>query len=249
MATDFFSRLAIQSWCFRCYKTHEDVIRALKDCGVSNIELCGIHFDPTSGADGTAVRDTYAKAGVKITAFGVHGFNEDETRARKVFDFAKVAGFSVINADFHQGGLGVAERLSAEYGIRVAIHNHGRRHPLGSVYALESLFAQATPNIGLCLDTAWMLDSGEDPLAVARKFQNRLFSLHVKDFVFDRAGRPEDVVVGTGNLDLKGLLTFLKEIQFGGALTLEYEGDVNDPVPATRKCVEAVRSVLTEIGA
>ena len=38
-----------------------------------------------------------------------------------------------------------------------------------------------------------MLDSGGDPLAVADKFRDRLYGLHVKDFVFKPDGKPEDV--------------------------------------------------------
>jgi sugar phosphate isomerase/epimerase len=68
--------------------------------------------------------------------------------------------------------------------------------------------------------------------------------VHVKDFVFDRAGKPSDVVVGQGNLDLHAFLKTLGEINFDGYFTLEYEGDVNDPVPSTRQCVQAVRAAL-----
>ena len=88
-----------------------------------------------------------------------------------------------------------------------------------------------------------MLDSGSDPLAVAKQFRERLFGVHLKDFVFDRAGKPEDVIIGTGNLDLNGLLAYLDETAFDGTLTLEYEGDYNAPIPATKQCVEAVRRV------
>ena len=87
-----------------------------------------------------------------------------------------------------------------------------------------------------------MLDSGEDPLAIARKFRSRLYGTHIKDFVFDRAGRPEDVVVGTGNLDLSAYLAYLRDTDYQGYLTLEYEGDADNPVPALKECVEAIRN-------
>jgi sugar phosphate isomerase/epimerase len=84
------------------------------------------------------------------------------------------------------------------------------------------------------------MDSGQDPVAMAEKFASRLYGVHVKDFVFDRAGRPEDVVVGTGNLDLAKLKSVLDKNSFDGYTVLEYEGDVNDPVPALKECVEAL---------
>ncbi|MDD5697982.1 MAG: TIM barrel protein [Victivallaceae bacterium] len=125
----------------------------------------------------------YTDAGIKISSFGVNRFTGDEKAARQVFDFAKAAGFSAISADLAEGGLAVAEKLCEEYGKKIAIHNHGRKHELGSVRALESLFSKSSPNIGLCLDTAWMLDSGEDPVAIAEKFKDRLYGLHLKDFI------------------------------------------------------------------
>jgi inosose dehydratase len=244
MAADLASRLGIQSWCFRGLKGHERVMQALRECGVDRIELSAAHLQPTAERDLAAVVELYRRGGVTISSYGVYGFDGDEGKARGVFELARLAGFDVISADLKAGGLEVAERLCREYGKRIAIHNHGRRHRLGPVWALEELFGRASKNVGLCLDTAWMIDSGEDPVAVARKFADRLYGLHVKDFVFDRAGKPEDVVVGQGNLDLAGLLGLLVQTKFGGYFTLEYEGDVENPVPAVRECVEAIRKTL-----
>jgi sugar phosphate isomerase/epimerase len=113
--------------------------------------------------------------------------------------------------------------------------------------ALEDLFHRTSPHVGLCLDTGWMLDSGENPLEVARKFRDRLYGVHMKDFVFDRAGKPEDVVTGTGNLDLDGLASFLVEMDFDGYLSIEFEGDVDNPVPALKRCVEAIRASFAKV--
>ena len=87
-----------------------------------------------------------------------------------------------------------------------------------------------------------MLDSGEDPLQVAERFKERLYGVHIKDFVFDRDGKPRDVVVGTGNLDLQGLMHYLKSIDYQGFVTLEYEGDMDNPVPALSECVAAIQA-------
>jgi len=109
---------------------------------------------------------------------------------------------------------------------------------------LAAVFAQTGPAIGLTLDAAWALDAGENPVALAEKFADRLYGLHLKDFVFDRARRPQDVVVGTGNLDLPGLFATLRKVGFAGSLILEYEGDVQNPVPALKQCVAAVAREL-----
>ncbi|MEI8196458.1 MAG: sugar phosphate isomerase/epimerase [Phycisphaerae bacterium] len=242
------STLAIQSWCFRGVKDQPSVIRNLLACGVKNLEMCGYHINPTADADYSADLKLYEQAGIKFTCYGVEGFGADEARARKVFDFAKRCGIATLAVDLQPGGLETVEKLTKEYGIRVGIHNHGRRHHLGSPIVLEELFKKASPNVGLVLDTAWMLDSGYDPVEMAQKFRDRLYGVHVKDFIFDRAGKPEDVVVGTGNLKLDDLLKFLITTNWSGSFTLEYEGDVNNPVPKLTECVKAIQTSLARVG-
>lgn len=249
MAINLLDRMGIQSWCFRSIKTHDGVIDALKQCGVHNIELCGAHYKPEAETDHKKIVDHYKNKGITISSFGVHGIGTDEAAARKVFDFAKAAGFKTISADLRPGGLEVAEKLCKESGIKIAIHNHGRKHALGSVRSLEELFAKASPNVGLCMDTAWMLDSGENPVEIAKKFATRLYGIHLKDFIFKRDGKPEDVVIGQGNLDLQAYIETLLANKFDGYFTLEYEGDVETPIPPTKKCVEAVTAVLKKCGA
>ena len=247
MAVDLAGRLGIQSWCFRGFKTHDEAIAALKQCGCDKIEISAAHWKPTDDMSPAELVELYQSNGVTISSYGVIGINENEAEASKVFELAKVAEFDTISADLGPSGLDLAERLCEEYGKKIAIHNHGRRHRLGPVWALEELFARSSPNVGLCLDTAWMIDSGENAVEAARKFADRLYGVHLKDFVFDPAGKPADVVVGQGNLDLPAMLKLLIEMDFAGYFTLEYEGDVNDPVPAVSDCVKAIRATVASV--
>lgn len=242
------SRLGIQSWCFRGFDDLNKVIELLKECDVNKVELSGVHFDPVKApADSESVVKKFSDSGLQITSFGVQPFNADEAAARKAFDFAKTAGFSAIGADLSGDGLKVVEKLCKEYNKRIAIHNHGRNHQFGSVTALKKLFAESSPNIGLCLDTAWALDAGEDPIEMAAVFKDRLYGVHIKDFVFDSQNKPRDVVVGTGGLNMDKLAEFLVANGFDGFLTLEYEGDVDNPVPALKKCVQAIRNSFQKV--
>ncbi|MCD6475122.1 MAG: sugar phosphate isomerase/epimerase [Anaerolineaceae bacterium] len=241
-----FNKLGIQTYCFRVYQTQEELIDALKECGIRRMELWPGHYNPAERDDHKQFLLRLANESIQISTFGVVGFS-DETVARKTFEFACESGFNSINADFKEDQIELVEKLCEEYDKKVTIHNHGRKHIWGPVYALEHLFKVTSANIGLCLDTAWMLDSGGDPLVVAQQFRERLYGVHLKDFVFDRAGKPEDVIIGTGNLDLTGLLAYLDKTNFDGTLTLEYEGDYNDPIPATKKCVAAVQDVCAKL--
>ncbi|MGD8237153.1 MAG: sugar phosphate isomerase/epimerase family protein, partial [Armatimonadota bacterium] len=149
-----------------------------------------------------------------------------------------------IAADFHlpttPDSLRTADELAEKHDIRLAIHNHGGRHWLGTDAMLEHVFSKTSDRIGLCLDTAWAIDSRLDPVKMVTRFGDRLYGVHIKDFLYTPHRTPEDVVVGTGILDLPGLLKAMDEVGFDGYVVLEYEGDVDNPVPALKECVEAV---------
>ena len=249
MSESMIDRLAIQSWCFRGFKSHQQVIDALFACGLKNLEISNAHVNPTaqSAEELAGVLAIYRKAGVNITSTGLFYVVPEEAKSRRVFDFVRLCGVGAFTAGVEKGCFEQAQKLAHEYGVRLAIHNHGRLHRHGPAWALEDVLASTSEGVGLCLDTAWMLDSGNDPVAFAAKNAARLYGVHIKDFVFDRAGKPSDVVVGQGNLKLREFLAALRKGDFQGFLTLEYEGDVNDPVPATKKCVEAVRRAWAEV--
>lgn len=237
--------LGVQSYCYRGIKTVPGLIAAVKETGVDCIELCGVHIDFAQREQHAGVIEQFRQAGIRIVSIGVNGISGDEAAARPSFDFVKAAGARNISVSFDINAqpacFRVAEQLAEEYDVRLGIHNHGGYDWLGSVAALGWVFKQTSPRIGLSLDTAWAMQTGSDLIKYVETFGERLFLLHIKDFVFDRAGRWQDVVAGSGNLDLARLQTALDKVGFAGDAIIEYEGDVDNPVPALQACVRAVR--------
>ena len=236
------AQLGIQSYCFRGFKTLGEVLPRLKACGVTTVELSGVHGDFRTDAD--AMIAQCRTAGVRIASIGVSRFDGNLADWRKLGEFMRKADAPVIAVDFDPGAgpdiWRAAERFADEFDLRLAIHNHGGRHWLGSAQMLEQVFASTSPRIGLCLDTAWALDAHENPVAMAEKFADRLYGVHLKDFVFDRAGHPSDVVIGEGNLDLPRMLALLEANEHTASVVIEYEGDIADPGPALTRCVQQV---------
>ena len=241
------AQVGIQSYCFRGFKTLAEVLPRLKACGVSTVELSGVHGDFTRDADALIAR--CRAAGVRIASIGVERFSGNVAKERALAQFMRAAGASVIAVDFApDAGPDVwraAERVADEFDLRLAIHNHGGRHWLGNSQMLAQVFASTSPRIGLCLDTAWALDAHEDPVAMAEKFADRLYGVHLKDFVFDRAGRPSDVVLGEGNLDLPKLLALLSANERTASVIIEYEGDIANPGPVLTQCVQKIYAGLS----
>ena len=81
--------------------------------------------------------------------------------------------------------LAIIESQCNDYGIKLAIHNHGRKHRYGSVAALRDIFAKTSPNIGLCLDTGHVAYCGADNLKLIADYPDRMVYVHLKQV--DRA--------------------------------------------------------------
>lgn len=242
---DLSAQLGVQSYCFRGFPTNEEAIQKVKECGLSSIEICQKHVDFKDESVFEQAVALYKDAGVEILSIGVQRFSNNEAAEEKFFRFAQMAGAKFISADFAidstPDSYRTAEKLAEKYDIRLAIHNHGGRHWLGPFQMLKHVLSNTSERIGVCLDTAWAIDSREDPVRMAQELGGRLYGVHYKDFLYEPNREPRDVVIGTGILDLPGLLKALKEVDFNGYAVLEYEGDVNNPVPVLQECVAAVR--------
>ncbi|MFW6059755.1 MAG: sugar phosphate isomerase/epimerase family protein [Phycisphaeraceae bacterium] len=242
-------RLGVQSFCFRGFKDNAKVAQMVRELDLDRIEVCAVHADFSDLAGWKNIVKTYNDAGVQIVSIGVQTFTGDP-KERDWFECAKAAGAKYISAHFNvdsfQTAVPATAKLCEEYGIQIAIHCHGGYRFGGSPDVVGHLMELGGPNIGLCLDTAWCMQIGPrqgDPLAWVDQFSDRLYGVHVKDFTFDRNAQWNDVVVGTGNLDLPAFMQALEKKNFAGYIVLEYEADVNDPVPALKQCVQQVRQV------
>lgn len=238
--------LAIQSFCLRGFDDNQVVARKVKDCGLSAIELCGRHADLADPKAFAEVVEIYRQAQVEVVSIGVLRMANDPQKERKYFESAAAAGCKHISVDFDLHAtpdcFRTAQKLAEEFDVKLGIHNHGGRHWLGNAQAIDWVFSQTSDRIGLMLDTAWALDAREDPIALIERFADRLTGLHIKDFVFGSNGQGEDVVVGQGNLDLQRMFEAAGKVDFSGLEVLEYEGDVDNPIPALTQCVQAIRS-------
>ncbi len=220
--------LALQSFSLHPYKDNNIVIEKAKELGLNRMELCEVHvnFNDENSFDG--VIDLYRKAGIEIVSVGVETLRNEPVNDEKRFLFAKKAGAKHISVSFDAKKVPeayrTAEKLADKYDLKLGIHNHGGRHWLGSSEALSAVFEKVGARIGLILDTAWAIDSGEDPLKMIENFAGRLTGLHLKDFIYDRARKRQEVAVGTGNIDLPKIFNLLKKKDFQGLIILEHVG-------------------------
>lgn len=241
--------LAVQSYCFRNFKNNADVAAKVQEIGLDRVEVCGVHADFHNVESWKETIDIYNDAGVSIISIGVQTFDGDGDD-ESYFECAAAAGASHISAHFKVGTFNKAiaqvKSWSDKYGIKVGIHCHGGYMFGGQPDVLDLLIGLGSPQIGLCMDTAWAMQIGPrngNPVEWAKKYAGQLYGLHLKDFVFERDGMWKDTVVGEGNLDLPALLAELERQNFSGVSILEYEADPENPVPALTACVQKMRQL------
>ena len=242
--------IAVQSWCYRSFKTLDAFLPRLTASGVTATEMCGVHADFSKPEAAAATADACRAAGVSVAAIGVEYLSgTDADRPR--FEWCRAAGVRHMSVSFKPealdddaAGLRHTERLAEQFDLQLGIHNHGGYDWLGNPPILAYVLGKVGKRIGLHLDTAWAIDAKQNPVEMAERFADRLVGVHVKDFTYSPDRQPSDVIIGTGSLDLPKFVRVLESADFRGPLVIEYEGDENDPVPALGECVKRLRGVI-----
>ena len=240
---DLKRNLAVQAYCFRHFKAGGSVAlaRKVREIGLTKIEIS----PPTDRALFKDTIQTYRDEGVDIASVFAPTLTGNEPAERSACEFAKLCGLKHITVNFALNQnvyqtFALAEKLAAEYDLNLGIHNHGCSHWLGSAAMLDYVFQNTSPRIGLCLDTAWAQDANLHAVDAVRKYANRLYGIHFKDFVYDRAKKHRDVVIGSGTIDLPAMIQAMRDIDYQGFAALEYEGEPENPNPALIACREAI---------
>ncbi len=106
-----------------------------------------------------------AKIGVRYPTVSSHPFSNKE----EVLELAEL---------LNENGA-----LAAEYGMKVAYHNHDREfNRFEDLYALEWLIENTDPKkVAFELDCGWCAAAGADPAALLRKYPGRFFGVHVRE--------------------------------------------------------------------
>jgi sugar phosphate isomerase/epimerase len=240
-------RMGMQTYTLRDYN-FEQALGILKDLGLKYAEFIGGKHLPVTDnpAKIDEAKEKLKAAGVQILSWGVQGFTKNVDNTKKAFEFAKAMGFSVYSANPSADSFESLATLTKEYGIKIAIHNHG---PDDKTYGrLEQLLKAVEKwpvEIGACVDTGHVLRAGEDPVQWIKALGPRVHDVHLKDYVGPRG--EDERTLGKGKLDVVATLKALQEVKFSGNLALEYE--VNGPklLDDLKICLAAVREAAQKL--
>ena len=191
-----------------------------------------------------AIRDEFARAGVKIFAFNFllkDDCTDDEVE--RGFEMTKTLGANIMTASTT---LTMAKRtipFAEKHGIMLALHGHSNLSDPNQFATPES-FEEGlamSKNYRINLDIGHFSAAGYDSVAFIRKYHERITNLHLKDRKNnDGANMP----FGQGNTPIKPVLHLLKSERYDIPAYIEYEYAGGASTREVARCIDYVRTAL-----
>lgn len=244
-------KLAYQSYTFRLF-TFEEGLEKASGLGLEYVEayrgqeLSRDNPEPTHyDSDDATIREMkqlLESHGIDLIAYGVVSA-ESEDEWKRIFDFARDMGVETITANPDPAHLDFLEQMCEDYDINLAIHNHPA--PM-RYYAPDSILMRVSgrsQRIGACADIGHWVRSGLDPLESIKKLEGRIVSVHFKD-LNEESRDAHDVPWGTGVVDVPAILQELKDQEFRGVISIEYEHNWENNVPDIAESIEYFNRVV-----
>ena len=198
----------------------------------------------------TSTDEQIAAFKAKLEAKGVTGYAvgpiymKSEADIDKAFDYAKRVGVKLIVGVPNYELLPYVDKKVKEYGFNYAIHLHG---PDIKVYPdAEDVWNHVKdldPRIGMCLDIGHDTRNGKDPVADLKKYQSRVFDVHIKD-VTGTTKLGYSLEVGRGVIDFPAFVKMLRKVGYTGVCSLEHEINMGDPFMGIAESIGYFRGVI-----
>lgn len=225
----------------------EPAIAMMKRVDVANLSLKDVHLPLSSSEE--KIRSTvsqFKENGINIYAVGVIYMKTREA-VDQAFDYAGKVGVSMIVGVPSYDLLDYAESKVKATNIRLAIHNHGPEDALypGPQQVYDRI-KDRDDRMGLCLDIGHAVRAGVDPARAVKEYNHRLFDLHIKD-VTANAKDAKAAEIGRGVIDFEALIKALRQVNYKGVCSVEFEKDMQDPLPGLAESVGFFRGTMASI--
>ena len=240
-------KVGLASYSVRKF-TLDQTLEMCKELDVAYINLKDVHLPMTDSPEAIeAARKKIEAAGLTIMGGGTITLKNDAGQVRQAFEYARRAGFPLIVVAPEPAAFDIIEKMIQEFGIKVAIHNHG---PEDKFFPAPQdglkLLTGRDKRFGLCMDIGHTARAGVDPVKAVDECKERLLDLHLKDLK-DKMVKDSQTEVGKGALDIPGLFRALQKTGFTGHLGLEYEINAESPLMGMKESFSYMRGVLDAI--
>ncbi len=244
-------RMGVQTWSFKKFTLFEAIDKT-RSLGLEYIQAypgqkvsdkINKGFGPDlSPQQREKVKAKLKETGIKIFAFGVTGISGDEAKAGKLFEFAKEMGIETIVSEPNLKQFDLIDKLCQKYNIKLAVHNHPKPSRYWNPDTVLKACQGRSKWIGACADVGHWVRSGLDPVECLKKLEGRIHDVHIKEI-----DKGHDVIWGTGQARIEGILKELHRQNFKGTFSIEYEYHWNNNVPEIRQSVDYFNSVAAAL--
>ncbi len=227
-----------------------DAIAAVQALRAKYVNIKSFHLPYESTPDELAAgRRAFEEAGLTIVGGGVITLQkDDDDDVRTYFEYARAAGMPLMIIAPTPATMPRIERFVREYGIGVAIHNHGPEDPHfpGPRDALR-VIRDMDPRVGLCVDLGHTARTGADVVEALAEAGDRVLDIHAKDLK-DLRDRESQCIVGEGAMPMPAIFRQLAAMGYQGCVSLEYEIDAANPLPGMQRSFAYMRGLLHGLG-
>ena len=208
--------------------------------------LCIKDFHIPLDSDDAQIKAFHAKcAEYNVTGYAVGPiYMRSEAEIDRAFAYAKRVGVTLVVGVPDYELLPYVDKKVKEYDFTYAIHLHG---PDIATYPDATDVWEHTkdldPRIGMCLDIGHDLRNGADPVADLKKYHTRVFDVHIKD-VTDSTKEGRAIEFGRGKIDFPAFVKALREVNYTGKCSLEYEKDMRDPFLGIAESIGYFKAIM-----
>ena len=250
-AEKFGFKLSMQSYTFHNFSLVE-TFEKLKELEIHFIEVYpghtlggkwgdkkfGFNLTPNEQTELLELANQY---GVKIVGCGVYTAQKAEDW-EKLFSFAKAMEMEYITCEPEYEHLDLIEDLAIKTGIKVGIHNHPQPSNYWDPKLLLGKIEERSNLIGSCADVGHWYREGFDQIECLQQLKGRIQSLHFKDLdskKIEQKGKEVyvDFMWGYGLLDIDAMMLELKNQNFKGYITMEYEYSRGNLMQELKDCI------------
>ncbi|CAH0995643.1 Inosose dehydratase [Emticicia aquatica] len=236
-------KIGLASYTLRKYNLTQ-LIEICKRLDIKDVAFKSFHLPlESSDSEIKAIASKVKEVGLNLYGGGVI-YMKNEEEVKNAFRYAQAAEMKLIIGVPNHELLPLVEKYVKETNIKLAIHNHG---PGDNVYPTPATVYEKIEKldnrIGLCIDIGHVVRLGMNPIEALKKYGHRMFDMHLKD-VDGMFAKSESIQIGRGVINIPAVLKTLKEVNYQGVMSIEYEKDENNAESGLAESVGYLRGIL-----
>jgi sugar phosphate isomerase/epimerase len=259
-------QVGVITYSFRSMSNAEDILKALVQIGIGEVELMSNHAEALAGAPAggrrgggsglaawrtsttpetfQAVRRKFEAAGIELRLLCYNmNRNISDEQIEYGFQMARGLGVTAISTSTQVSTAKRVAPFADKHQLMVGYHNHSNVTNPDEVATPESFAAVTSYSKyhGINLDVGHFTAANFEALPYIEANHSRITNLHLKDRKRDQGATTP---WGQGDAPLARALQLLKQKQYDIAANIEYEYRGEDPVAEVAKCLQFCKDAL-----